>query len=107
MPKSQPFHAPELRPRDVCKGSTLLLTPKFHVVSLLQEIVGGKEQLLNIFLPLAVFYLVFCPCLPHTQHLANAWKDKHMQCVNSLLFDFLSSGIPSLIPPFLDTLVVL
>ena len=107
MPKSQPFHAHELRPRDVCKGSTLSLTPKFHVVSLLREIVGGKEQLLNIFWPLAVFYLVFCPCLPHTQHLANAQKDNHMQYVNSLLFDFLSSGIPSLIPPFLDTLVVL
>lgn len=106
MPKSQPFQAPELRPRDVYKGPTLLLTPKFHVVFLLLEIVGGKNNCLTFFLPFTVFYLVFCPCLPHTPHLANAWKDNHMRYVNSLLFDFLSLGIPSLIPPFLDTLVI-
>lgn len=107
MPKSQPFQAPELRSSDIYKSPTLLLTPKFHVVFLLLEIVGEKKTtLFNIFLPFTVFYSVFCPCLPHTQHLANAWKHNHMRYVNSLLFLFLSSGIPSLIPPFLDTLVV-
>ena len=56
MPKSQPFQAPELRPSDIYKGPALLLTPKFHVVFLLLEIVGEKKQLCLTLFCLLLFF---------------------------------------------------